>query len=62
MIDFEFFQQQIGELSQIQNMRAFTLRGLVIARQLSTLLVGEKIDKTKAKIIILWGFIITLDE
>jgi hypothetical protein len=30
MIDFEFLQQ-IGELRQIQNMIAFTPRGLVIA-------------------------------
>jgi hypothetical protein len=43
-------------------MIAFTPIGLVIARPLSTLLVGEKIDKTKAKIIIPWGFIVTLDE
>jgi hypothetical protein len=59
---FDFLQQQIGELRQIQNMRAFTLRGLVISRPLSTLFAGEKIDKTKAKIIIPWGFIVTLDE
>jgi hypothetical protein len=59
---FDFLQQQIGELRQIQNMITFTPRGLVIARPLSTLFVGEKIDKTKAKIIISWGFIVTLDE
>jgi hypothetical protein len=53
-IDRKFeFLQQIGELRQIQNMIAFTPRGLVIARPLSTLLVGEKINNTKAKIIIL---------
>jgi hypothetical protein len=40
-------------------MIAFTLRGFVIPKLLSTLLVGEKIDKTKAKIIIPWGFIVT---
>jgi hypothetical protein len=43
-------------------MIAFTPIGLVIARPLSTLFVGEKIDKTKAKIIISCGFIVTLDE
>jgi hypothetical protein len=62
-IDRKFeFLQQICELRQIQNMIAFTPIGLVIARPLSTLFVGEKIDKTKAKIIIPWGFIVTLDE
>jgi hypothetical protein len=59
---FEFLEQQIGELRQIQNKIAFTPIGLVIARPLSRLLVGEKIDKTKAKIIIPWRFIVTLDE
>jgi hypothetical protein len=58
---FEFLQQQIGELRQIQNMIAFTPIGLVIARPLSTLFAGEKIDKTKAKIIIPCGFVVTLD-
>jgi hypothetical protein len=43
-------------------MIAFTPIGLVIARPLSTLFVGEKNDKTKAKIIIHWGFIVNLDE
>jgi hypothetical protein len=59
---FDFLQQQIGELRQIQNTIAFTPIGLVIARPFSALLVGEKIDKTKVKIIIPWGFIVTLDE
>jgi hypothetical protein len=59
---FEFLQQQIGELRQIQSMVAFTPIGLEIARPLSVLFVGEKIDKTKSKIIIPWGFNVTLDE
>jgi hypothetical protein len=40
---FEFLQQQIGELRQIQNMIAFTQRGLVIVRLLLTLLMVKKL-------------------
>jgi hypothetical protein len=52
-----FYKQQIGESRQIQNITAFTPIGFVITRPLSKLLVGEKLNKIKAKIIISWGFI-----
>jgi hypothetical protein len=52
---FEFdgkfeFSQQICELIQIQNMITFTPIGLVIARPLSTLLVGEKLIRQKLRL------------